>query len=497
MPAPIPLIPSPRELVIVTRKNAKVRVTDGTITSDANFDVRAINKLLESGEFRLRPLFGLSEDRLRLEAHAIEKETGKRPPDLTVFKKFYAPEQLLEELAERLIEEEVVEAAYVKPGVRPAMWFTDMEPNMTQPPDSIPNFIERQGYLKAAADGGIDARFAWDQPGGGRGTGVKIIDVEGAWRFDHDDLKENQGGVVAGREIPQEKWRNHGTAVLGIFSGDENSRGITGICPEANVCGVSVFELYSVRGWGTAAAIREAASKLSAGNILLLEIQRPGPAAEFVHRKDQFGEIPVEWWPCDFAAIQLATMRNILVVTAGGNGSQDLGDAIYDKPPKLPFMNFPPDWKNPFRRSKADSGSIIVGASRPRNGSTPLPELCRLEFSNFDEQNVESIFDAQAWGEDVTSTGFGNLEGGGGPDEKFWYTARFSGTSSAAPMVAGALGCLQGIRKFQGRDPLTPAKARELLRTTGRPQQDHPDSPASKRIVNRPDLRELIEGLPA
>jgi subtilisin family serine protease len=311
-------------------------------------------------------------------------------------------------------------------------------------------------------------------------------------------LKDNQGGAVAGQQKADDRLRNHGTAVLGIFSGDQNEKGITGICSDANVCGVSVFEVPSVMalGWGTAAAIRDAASRLNAGDILLLELQRAGPAVQFTEHTNQFGEIPVEWWPCDFAAVQTATTRKILVVTAGGNGQQDLGSAIFDAPPPtLQSVKFPSNWHNPFRRPLADSGSIIVGAGAPRQGATSAPELCRLDFSNFDETNKDSIFDAQAWGENVTTTGFGNLEKGGGQDEKFWYTGDFSGTSSAAPMVAGVLGCLQGIRKAQNKAPLTPAQARELLRTTGIQQGHSPQSPASKRIGNRPDLQRLIAEL--
>ena len=491
------LVPSPRELIIVTRPEAKIRVKDGTVISESNFDVTSINELLKHEELLLRPLFGLSEKRLRAQARLIEIETGQRPPDLSVFERLYGPDHLLEELAERFMQEEFVEAAYVKPGVRPGIWFTDMEPNTTQSPDAPPlNFEARQGYLNPANDGGIDARFAWTQPGG-RGCGISIMDVEGAWCFDHDDLKTNQGGLVAGQAILNDVWRNHGTAVIGIFSGDKNKRGITGICHEANVSSASIFEIPEIKGWGSAAAINAAANKLKAGDILLLEVQRAGPRVDFKEQQNQFGDIPVEWWPCDFDAIKMATTRGVLVVSAGGNGQQDLGDPFYDSSP-VTSGEFPADWQNPFHRGLRDSGSIIVGAGGPRvPGLTQTPDLCRTKFSNFDESNEVSIFDAQGWGESVTTCGFGNLEEGGGEDENFWYTDNFSGTSSAAPMIAGALGCLQGIRLAQNQPPLTPAQARELLRTTGRPQQDHPNSPASKRIGNRPDLKELIESLPA
>ena len=56
------------------------------------------------------------------------------------------------------------------------------------------------------------------QPGG-LGSNVKIIDVEGARRFSHEDLLQNQGGVAGGPERTELDWRNHGTAVVGEFGG--------------------------------------------------------------------------------------------------------------------------------------------------------------------------------------------------------------------------------------------------------------------------------------
>ncbi len=90
----------------------------------------------------------------------------------------------------------------------------------------------------------------------------------------------------------------------------------------------------------------------------------------------------------------------------------------------------------------------------------------------------------------MTTTGYGDLQGGA--NRNLWYTDTFSGTSSASPIVVGALGCIQGILKARHRPLLTPAGARNLLRTTGSPQQDAPGRPKTQRIGNRPDLRQMI-----
>jgi hypothetical protein len=51
---------------------------------------------------------------------------------------------------------------------------------------------------------------------------------------------------------------------------------------------------------------------------------------------------------------------------------------------------------------------------------------------------------------------------------------------------------VQGVLKAQGAPLLTPARAISLLRSTGSPQQDTPGRPATQRIGNRPDLRQMI-----
>ena len=214
-------------------------------------------------------------------------------------------------------------------------------------------------------------------------------------------------------------WRNHGTAVLGEFSGDRNPIGITGICPDANVRAISHGTL------GSAAAIRRAADLLGAGDIILLEMHRPGPRHNFASRDDQLGYIAVEWWPDDFAAIVYATSRGIIVVEAAGNGAENLDDALYNTRP----AGFPSTWVNPFRRAP-DSGAVIVGAGAPppnTHGRDHGPDRSRLDFSNYG-----ACVDTQGWGREVTSCGYGDLQGGS--NEDLWYTDIFSGTSSASPI---------------------------------------------------------------
>jgi len=477
-----------RELIMIGEPSARLRITPSRATSLSGAELGALAAIAENPAVVVTPLFGPSEDRVLgrdarqhgLDADATVAAEGSGPPLTAEMSRFYhviAPDDQLDELVEELRSSPAVAAAYIKPPAELAVLadvgerINAMLPDAADAPPATPDFTSRQGYLDAAP-GGVDARWAWTQPGG-RGDGVRIVDCEWGWRFTHEDLTANQGGVIAGTADPTSNSNatNHGTAVLGEISGDDNSVGITGISPNA-VISASAFSV------ATSTAIQSAADNLGRGDILLLEIHRGGP--NYPGGDTQFGFIAVEWWPDDYLAIRYAVNKGIIVVEAAGNGSQNLDDAVYD----TAQAGFPSWWRNPFRRNVLDSGAVLVGAGAPPSGAFGA-DRSRLDFSNYG-----ASIDAQGWGRQVVSTGYGDLQGGANVD--LWYTANFSGTSSASPIVVGALACTQGALIAAGRPRLSPARARELLRATGSPQQDGPNGPATQRIGNRPDLRALI-----
>jgi hypothetical protein len=489
--------PAPRELIVVTEPEFRLRVDSAGVKSLIAAPLGSLNELLVSEGATLEPLFGLSEDlaNRRFLMSAADFPSPFTAPSL--FYKVSAPDSNLHFLAKRLREQEWVRAAFVKPGVELPFMTSGRSFEPAPPPLVTQDLLGRQQYL---GPNGINAFAAWKCPGGD-GNGIRIIDVEGAWRFTHEDLKENQGGVAGGTETSELGWRNHGTAVLGVLSGDRNQGlnfGIIGICPEANVRGVSVFGQPASHlpfDSGTAAAIRQAADLLSEGDIMLIELHTPGPP-KFEVRQDQDGYIPIEWWPDNLAAIQYAVSKGVIVVEAAGNGNRNLNADIFEVNPADPFGPFPASWKNPFEPNGPDSGAILVGAGAPPlglNGSDFGPERSRMARSNFGDR-----VDAQGWGQEVTTSGFGNLQQG--DDEDRWYTPDFGGTSAAAPMVAGALACVQGALLSAGKSRLKPLEARALLRDekTGLPQMDgDPDDnrPKSQRIGNRPDIRKMLDKL--
>lgn len=134
-----------------------------------------------------------------------------------------------------------------------------------------------------------------------------MTDCEWGWHFAHEDLRANQGGIVAGTPSTD---TDHGTAVLGEISGDINTLGITGITPD------TVISASSFTTTPSAAAIRAAADRLGRGDTILLEIHRPGPGASGA---GQDGFIAVEWWPDDYLGIRYAVERGTIVVEAASN----------------------------------------------------------------------------------------------------------------------------------------------------------------------------------
>ncbi len=316
--------------------------------------------------------------------------------------------------------------------------------------DSVtPLFEDKQSYLKDAPQG-VGARTAWELPGG-RGQNVRIIDIETGMNENHDDLIPFYLGAVP-------KDSNHGTAVMGILGATDNGFGVTGIASGAQIGfygfiegdQADVDEAYLT---GINNAISTSVAQLSAGDIIVIEQQMAGP-------------IPNEWtaveyWPEIFNELKAATDRGIHCVAAAGNGNSNLDN---------------PKYNGAFDLNIRDSGCIMVGAGDKRTKE-------RLYFSNYG-----SRIDAHGYGFKVVTTGYGDLFNGG---NNGIYTKKFSGTSSATPIVAGAVAVVSSIAKERGIT-ITPKQMRAALRATGTPQGS---STINKRIGNLPNIQALIENL--
>ncbi|WP_164006807.1 S8 family peptidase [Pyxidicoccus trucidator] len=349
-----------------------------------------------------------------------------------------------------------VEVAYAEPPPEPAMVNFGMDAAVrsllaaADIPPTTPQYQGNQGYLNVAP-GGVDANYAWTVTGG-RGTNVKVVDIEGGWRTTHEDMPAlfYQGGT----QYNDLGWRNHGTAVLGEIVGVANAYGVTGIANAARA------GIEGIGSQSTASAISRAATAAGLGGIVLIELHAGGPSdgSACTCNTSQCNYIAMEYWTANYDAIRTATANGVIVVEAAGNGSANLDAAAYG---------------NAFNRSVRDSGAIVVGGST----ATTRAPMCWTNYG--------SRVDVHGWGERVYSMGYGNVFGSANGEDQF-YTSSFSGTSSASPIVVGAAASAQGVALANGRR-LTSVQMRGLLRNNGTAQ-----AASSQQIGPLPDLRKAL-----
>lgn len=351
-------------------------------------------------------------------------------------------------LAEELNKQDSVWKAAVAPRPVPAV--------ATGSSRASRNFEPAQGYLHSPPDG-IGAMEVWSGRSG-KGRGVTICDIEGNWNRSHEDLPRGIR-LLGGTPIADLGWRNHGTAVLGEMVSMPNAFGTVGISHQAK----AVVQSAVIGGvFNTARAISNAARNLNKGDVILIELQATGPNNKYV---------AMQYWDDNFSAIRAATAKGITVVEAAGNGNENFDLPIFAG-----------------TGLQKDSGAVVVGAGIPPtnffdfDGSyreIGVPRS-RIWFSNYGR-----IVNVQAWGWHVTTLGYGDAQGG---SQDRWYTLRFSGTSSASPIVTGSVACIQGQAKAKRGAYMTPAQVRDLLVKTGTPQEPGPGVPLTQHIGPQPNL---------
>jgi hypothetical protein len=344
------------------------------------------------------------------------------------------------------------------------------DPQYASPPAGE-SLAEGQGYLDEAP-AGIGARWAWEQIGRRRQHGpasidqVKVCDLEQRWEPLHQDLPPLELHYGENRDAAGEEagGGHHGTAVLGqLAAANEAGTGVAGGAQPVGSFSLSshyrskrapVHTVPGTNGHVAAAIVFTLldggdGEQLDRGDVLLLEVQRAG--------------LPTEVDAADFDAVRLAAALGVVVVEAAGNGGRDL-DAYVD-----------PDTGYELRRGAAgfrDSGAILVGAAR-----SALPHD-RASFSNHG-----SRVDCFAWGDSVTSCGYGDLSGAKSTD---YYTNTFSGTSSAAPIITAAAALVQALHP--GR--LDSRQMRALLSNPATGTRQGPNVAGHVGVM--PDLRRLV-----
>ncbi len=431
-------------ITVKFRDGLLIRLRDGLLTDMGTGDLAGTAAFLHSvagGEWK--KIHSLPEAKVDLLRETAQNNLGRVVADLNLEFFFVLPEGA--DAAASIDAFNRLDAVELASPVQ-------LAPPLPFPPDFKPD----QGYLDPATDG-VDAECMWLVPGG-TGTGIQVADLEYNWNLNHLDLIATLLGPPPTDPFNDD---NHGTAVLGAIGGLDNGWGVTGIAHDATffVAAANVFFNYNLTG-----AIITALGTLVEGDVLIIEQQTVGPNFQ---GGSQFGLVPSEWVLSVYNAVVLAVGNGVIVVEAAGNGAQNLDDPVYSQ------GNFG-HW--PFLPEN-DSGAIIVGA-----GVAPASfdvDRSRLGFSNYG-----STVDLQGWGNAVVTAGYGSLYNAEG--QNLLYTAFFSGTSSASPIVAGACVVLQSAYETLTGTLLTPAQVADFLKATGSPQQDG-SNPATENIGPRPD----------
>ena len=421
-------------------------------------EVSVVNQALARiGDVQVVPLFSrqTNAELWNLKRQA-EARTGREQADLSQYFMILLPSPSPARLSQFIAAASpsvIVETVYLQP----------VPSGADLPPRTTVDLRSTQRYLRAAPTG-IDGDFARAQRGGRGSAQINIVDIEGGWNFDHEDI--SQVPLISAHGVNL-VGKDHGTAVAGVLWAAENDFGIDGMVP------------YTGRGYSSvvaaqfpnfvympAAAILNAASDLNPGDIILIEQHLgdfgTGVACPADCNPEQCGFLPMERFGAEFDAIATAVGRGIIVIEAAGNGQQNLDD---------------PYFAGAFDRNVRDSGAIMVGAS-VGNGS--LFPAC---FTNHGTR-----VDVHGWGGGVATLGYGPTDSlrANGADASQWYTTSFGGTSSASAIIAGAAALVQSARVEQGLSRLSPAAMRSLLMSTGTPQT--PGVP----IGPQPDLRRAL-----
>ena len=281
------------------------------------------------------------------------------------------------------------------------------EPNfLISKEDLTPNdgeFNEQWALRNTGQNGGqfgadINAGAAWETTTGSKDTVIAVIDS--GIDFTHSDLKNNQwtnlnpspNGDVHGwdyiadnGEIKDEQ--GHGTAVAGIIAAEGNNAvGISGVMWRASLMSLRVLDST---GNGDVANAVEAIDYAVTHGAQVINLSW-GTAGESLALKD---------------AIQRAIRRNVVVVCSAGNSGKDLSVTPY------------------YPASFNLKGLIAVGATDNFDQLT--------SWSNWGTESVS----VAAPGTDIVTTRMG-----GG----YWSV---SGTSAAAPVVAGIAGLMKTINR--------------------------------------------------
>jgi hypothetical protein len=292
-----------------------------------------------------------------------------------------------------------------------AAWAAGERANSDATP--TPDFEALQHYLDAPGPRwkGLNIRAAWAK--GATGEGGRIHFSDGGLFPEHEDLQGNPNLTVVNTTPNHDP--KHGTASAGVMLASNNGFGMTGISHGSELF---VYDSRAANPMGGSQVLKDLLHLVVPGDIVGINLQTANPQVlstflPAVHDRP--------WWDVIAQLVQ----RGAVVVVAAANGS---GQTLQDKGTVRNYGIDLSRWT--YFSDHGDAGAILIGACHSWDGKPH-------QYANFNYPYRM----LNAWGDSVATLSYGVLQDK--PEENRDYTDNYSGTSSATPMVAGALSLVQ------------------------------------------------------
>ncbi|MDD2065716.1 S8 family serine peptidase [Pseudomonas sp. 25571] len=285
--------------------------------------------------------------------------------------------------------------------------------NANEQAQPTPDFEALQRYLNEpdSSAKGLNIRNAWQA--GVQGRGVRVHFSDGGLYANHEDLRGNPRLKVIPPTVDSEP--DHGTASVGVLLAHDNGLGMTGICHAAELF-LYDNRAYDARGYSQ--TLKKLLAYARAGDIVGVNRQTAnvnvlGTFLPSLHDRT--------WWD----VTRSLTERGVVVLNAACNGT-----SVSDHNART-TQGYGVDleqWRYFDDHGEADA--ILVGACHSWDGKPH-------QYSNYNYRYRM----LNGWGDSVATLGYEALQDKNGHDRD--YTSTYGGTSSATPMVTGALALIQ------------------------------------------------------
>lgn len=311
-----------------------------------------------------------------------------------------------------------------------------------------PDFTAQQTYLDEPGPRykGLNIRKVWEQQVTGKGVRVHFSD--GGLFPNHEDLRGNPKLKIISLQPNGDP--GHGTKSVGILLARPNDFGMTGMCHDA--------ELYLYNN-----QLRDDALRIQTPKDLLRHVE-PGDIVAINRQSANINVLTtvlpslheLDWW----SAAKALSERGAVVIFAAGNGSSQ-SDAAQST-----TRGYGVDLSQwPYFEDFGDANAIVIGACHSWDGKPH-------QYSNYSYRYRM----LNAWGDSVATLGGGGLHKGDSDSQDRDYTDTYAGTSSATPLVAGALSLIQSYALEQHHIYLNADQMHLLVMQSGYKDATLPDT---------------------